>query len=57
MDTQMRKTTLYVRQPTSAPGILTTPERKRFAGAFLAAVLLILGLFNFKRSRIEPGDT
>jgi hypothetical protein len=42
METQMRKTTLYVRQPTSAPGILTTPERKRFAGAFLAAVLLIL---------------
>ena len=38
----MRKTRLYVRQPTSAPGLLTTPGRKRFAGAFLAVVLLIL---------------
>jgi hypothetical protein len=38
----MRKARLYVRQPTSAAGILTAPERRRFVGAFLAAVLLIL---------------
>lgn len=38
----MRKVKFYVRQPTFVLRLLSIPERRRFAGAVLASVLLIL---------------